>query len=460
MQLLPRSLFGRLTLVLLTGLTTTMLLSASVHLRERGRIVHEAIQGDITERTVDTVLLLDSLPPAERHRLLPVLNGEQTRVGLADAPRELPPEDARTAGAELVGEQIRKRLGADTEIEVALAGFIMSGLMHDHGSADVAGPGRHGAGRHAMASRFIVQAQLKDGTWVWFERRIPREIFEWPPQMLLTLLILLAGVVTLSLVAVRWIVRPLDRLREAADALGKDIHRPPLPETGPVEVAETSRAFNTMQRRIGRFVEDRARMLAAISHDLRTPLTRLRLRADLLDNEELGDKIRRDLDEMQSMVGATLEFMRGTASREETRSLDLIALLESLSEDAEEAGAPVRLRGQVQTPYRGRPVALKRCIGNLLDNALRYGGEAEIEVTDSETAVTVTIADRGPGIPPESLSKVFEPFWRMEGSRGRDSGGTGLGLGIARNIARAHGGDLLLHNRKDGGLCAEVTLPR
>ncbi|WPL12658.1 hypothetical protein [Thiorhodovibrio litoralis] len=126
MQLLPRSLFGRLTLVLLTGLTTTMLLSASVHLRERGRIVHEAIQGDITERTVDTVLLLDSLPPAERHRLLPVLNGEQTRVGLADAPRELPPEDARTAGAELVGEQIRKRLGADTEIEVALAGFIMT----------------------------------------------------------------------------------------------------------------------------------------------------------------------------------------------------------------------------------------------------------------------------------------------------------------------------------------------
>jgi signal transduction histidine kinase len=215
-----------------------------------------------------------------------------------------------------------------------------------------------------------------------------------------------------------------------------------------------------MQRRIARFVEDRARMLAAVSHDLRTPLTRIRLRADLLDDEELGDKIRRDLDDMQTMVEATLDFMRGTASREETRSLDLMALLESLSEDAEESGARVRLRGQVQTPYRGRPVALKRCIGNLLDNALRYGGEADIEVTDSDSAVTVTIADRGPGIPLESLGKVFDPFWRLDASRGRDSGGTGLGLGIARNIAKSHGGDLVLHNRKDGGLCAELTLPR
>jgi signal transduction histidine kinase len=336
----------------------------------------------------------------------------------------------------------------------------MSGPMHGRGGLDPLGPGRDGVGRHAMASRFIVQARLKDGSWVWFERRIPRERFDWPMQMLLTLLILLAGVITLSLVAVRWIVRPLERLREAADALGKDIHRPPLPETGPVEVAETSRAFNTMQRRIARFVEDRARMLAAVSHDLRTPLTRIRLRADLLDDEELGDKIRRDLDDMQSMVKATLDFMRGTVSREETRSLDLMALLESLSDDAQESGARVRLRGQVQTPYEGRPVALKRCIGNLLDNALRYGREADIEVTDSATAVTVTIADRGPGIPPELLERVFEPFWRLESSRARDSGGTGLGLGIARNIARAHGGELVLRNRPGGGLIAELSLPR
>jgi signal transduction histidine kinase len=311
-----------------------------------------------------------------------------------------------------------------------------------------------------MASRFIVQAQLRDGSWVWFERRIPRELFDWPLQMLLTLLILLLGVTALSLVAVRWVVRPLERLRAAADALGRDIHRPPLDETGPVEVAETSRAFNRMQRRISRFVEDRARILAAMSHDLKTPLTRIRLRADLLDDEDLGTKIRRDLDDMQRMVEATLDFMRGTESREETRSVDLMALVESICDDAAEAGQPVTLRGQVTGPYQGRPLALKRCIGNLIDNALRYGGSADVEIRDSGQAVTLTVADDGPGIPTESLEKVFDPFFRLESSRARRSGGTGLGLGIARNIARAHGGDLVLRNRADGGLRAALTLPR
>jgi signal transduction histidine kinase len=227
-----------------------------------------------------------------------------------------------------------------------------------------------------------------------------------------------------------------------------------------VEVAETARAFNTMQRRIGRFVEDRARMLAAVSHDLKTPITRLRLRADLLDDEELGEKIRRDLDEMQAMVQETLDFMRGTDSQETTHPIDLMALLESLIEDAGEAGQGVRLTGRIEQPYPGRPLALKRCIGNLLGNALRYGGEVEVLVQDSAQSVTLRIADRGPGIPPDTIDKVFEPFFRLEGSRGRDSGGTGLGLGIARNIARAHGGDLVLGNRPQGGLVAELKLPR
>ena len=457
MRLLPRSLFGRLTLVLLSGLTVTVLLSAGVQLRERGQILYEAIHSDVIERTVGIVQLLDALPSGERRRLLPVLGGPQTRIGLADAPLEEPSDDHRSAGAELVYRQLRQRLGQDVEIRVALAGFVMGG----HPMMGMGGPAAAMRnGEHAMASHYVVQARLRDGTWVWFERRIPPELFDWPLQMLITLGILLVGVTSLSLVAVRWIVRPLGDLRRAADALGKDIHRPPLPETGPVEVAETSRAFNTMQRRIGRFVEDRARTLTAVSHDLKTPLTRLRLRADLLDDEELGEKIRRDIDDMQTMVEATLDFMRGTESREEARPLDLMALLESLRDDANEGGERVRLRGQIKRSYPGRPLALKRCVGNLLDNALRYGGQAEIAVRDSDQAVTLTIADRGPGIAPDAMDKVFEPFFRLEGSRGRDSGGTGLGLGIARNIARAHGGDLVLKNRDGGGLIAQITLPR
>jgi signal transduction histidine kinase len=404
--------------------------------------------------------LLDALSPAERRRLLPVLNGPGSRIGLADGPLDMPPSDTGTAGAELVRRQLRERLGDDVALRVAVAGFVMHGPMRGRAMGPMAPHRGPVAGVHAMASRFIVQAQLRDGSWVWFERRIPRELFDWPLQMLLTLLILLLGVTALSLVAVRWVVRPLERLRAAADALGRDIHRPPLDETGPVEVAETSRAFNRMQRRISRFVEDRARILAAMSHDLKTPLTRIRLRADLLDDEDLGTKIRRDLDDMQRMVEATLDFMRGTESREETRSVDLMALVESICDDAAEAGQPVTLRGQVTGPYQGRPLALKRCIGNLIDNALRYGGSADVEIRDSGQAVTLTVADDGPGIPPESLEKVFDPFFRLESSRARRSGGTGLGLGIARNIARAHGGDLVLRNRADGGLRAALTLPR
>ena len=163
---------------------------------------------------------------------------------------------------------------------------------------------------------------------------------------------------------------------------------------------------------------------------------------------------------MQSMVDATLDFMRGAEIREETRSLDLMALLESLCDDAREAGAQIRLEGRIKRPYLGRPLALKRCIGNLLDNALRYGGSTDLEVKDGDQWVSIAIADQGPGIPPEAMERIFEPFFRVEGSRGRASGGTGLGLGIARNLARAHGGDLTLRNRDGGGLIATLTLPR
>jgi signal transduction histidine kinase len=462
MRLLPRSLFGRLTLVLLTGLTATLLLSAGVHLHDRGRVLYEAIHDEVIERTVGIVQLLDALSPDERRRLLPILNSDQISIGLADAPLDMPPTQTGSAGAELVRRQLGQRLGDSVELRVAVAGFVMHGPMHPRAMDPMAGRQGLGpmSGPHAMASRFVVEVQLRDGSWVWFERRIPRELFDWPVQLLLTLLILLAGVTGLSLVAVRWVVRPLERLREAADALGRDIHRPPLDETGPVEVAETSQAFNRMQRRISRFVEDRARILAAVSHDLKTPLTRIRLRADLLEDEDLGAKIRRDVDDMQHMVEATLDFMRGTESREDTRPLDLMALVESLCDDAAESGQRVTLRGQVESPYQGRPLALKRCIGNLIDNALRYGGSAEVEVIDSGQNVTLTVADQGPGIPPVSLETVFDPFFRLENSRARHSGGTGLGLGIARNIARAHGGDLLLRNRDTGGLLAELRLPR
>ena len=322
------------------------------------------------------------------------------------------------------------------------------------------GPWAYMHGLHAMARFFHIQVQLQDGTWVRFERGLPEQLFDWPARLLIVLGVLLASVILLSLVGVRSLIRPLRDLRQAAEGLGRDIHQLPLPETGPTEVRETARAFNTMQSRLKRYIEDRAGILAAVSHDLKTPLTRIRLRIEMMDDEELRAKTEKDLAEMESMVSTTLEFMRGSETTEPNQRLDLMALLESIQQDASEAGGQVYLSEQPIAPYDGKPLALKRCIVNLVENALRYGGQADIAVEESGKSLIISICDKGPGIPAELLQRVFDPFFRLESSRAQHTGGTGLGLGIARNIARAHGGDIELHNRSGGGLCAKIMLPR
>lgn len=473
-RLLPRSLFGRLTLILLSGLAFTALLSTSVMLWDRGQTLYQSLRLDLVRRTVAVVRQFDELSPAERERLLPLLCTPESRVRLAPEPLDTPPlEPDAEAAARLVEARLREQLGEDAEIRVALSdvqrlppGHLRRRLGPGPGPPQ-AGPFAEPMGpMHAMhrgpplARYFFLQVRLTDGGWVVFERQVPEDLFDWPVRLLLTLAILVAGVTLLALVAVRGVVGPLRELRQAAEALGKDIHRPPLVIAGPLEVADTARAFNDMQTRLKSYLEDRARILAAVSHDLKTPLTRLRLRLELLDDEGFRAKIQKDLDDMEAMVSATLAFMRGGESREPSQPLDLMALLESLRDDAADAGWTVDLQGRVERPLRGRPLALKRCLGNLLENAVRYGGGAEMAVREDAQGVVLEIRDRGPGIPPGDLERVFEPFVRLEGSRAQHTGGTGLGLSIARNIARAHGGDLVLENRPQGGLVARLTLPR
>jgi len=470
MRILPRSLFGRLTLVLLVGLVLAQLLSASILLRDRGQTLYRSVRADLVERTAGIVRLLDALAPVERRRLLPLLSTPETRIRLTDAPADAQPtgveEDSVTVAVE---RALRERLPAHQEVRVALwdaalaerpsPGMAAMHRRHMMGHEDP-GPWAYLRGVAISAGGFLIQARLDDGSWVQFERRIPDSLFDRPTRLLLTLAVLLVSVVVLALLAVRWVVRPLRALRQAAEELGRDIRRAPLPDTGPLEVRETARAFNTMQQRIRSFVEDRSRILAAISHDLKTPLTRLRLRSDLLEDEDLRDRIHADLDDMETMVSATLDFMRSSEGHEESRQLDLTALLESIRDDARDAGWNVSLTGAVTAPIRARPMALKRCITNLVENGVRYGGEVEVVVEDDGRQVRIDVQDRGPGIPSELTDKVFDPFFRIESSRARHTGGTGLGLGIARNIARAHGGDLTLHDRDGGGLRAELTLPR
>jgi signal transduction histidine kinase len=261
--------------------------------------------------------------------------------------------------------------------------------------------------------------------------------------------------------AVRLVTKPLSVLAGAAEELGRNIERPPLPETGAIELARASRALNTMQDRLKRYVETRLKVLGAMSHDLKTPITRMRLRAEMLEDAELRTRFIRDLDAMQEMVGSTLDYMRGLSEGgEELHPIDLNALISSLKQDAEEAGHTVTIAGATPGPVMGHAQALKRCLQNLLDNALAYGQRADITVRDEGRAVNVAIADSGPGIPERDIERVFDPFYRVEGSRNRNSGGSGLGLSIARNIAQAHGGAVRLRNLPQGGLEATLVLPR
>lgn len=289
---------------------------------------------------------------------------------------------------------------------------------------------------------------------------LPESLYSWPLRLLGYLAMMLVSVLLLALVAVRVSTRPLKTLADAAEQLGRDISSPPLNESGPDEVNRAAQAFNTMQRRLQRYIEDRSQVLAAISHDLKTPITRLRLRTEMLEEPTLQEKFGSDLNEMEQMVSTTLDYLRGTESKEPLVSVDLGALLQALQDDLTEVGWRVRLHPSEGITCRGRPLALKRCLGNLIENAARYGQEARVHLEQDDEQVRIVIADRGEEQIDVPLEQLFNPFFRREQSRSKASGGSGLGLGIARNIARAHGGDVLLRKGKEQGLEAVVTLPR
>jgi signal transduction histidine kinase len=280
------------------------------------------------------------------------------------------------------------------------------------------------------------------------------------PRSLLFNLVLLALLVAIAVYLVtRGITRPLSDLARAAEAVGRDLRQPPLVERGSREVRDAARAFNTMQERMQRYVDSRTRVLAAMSHDLKTPLTRLRLRMATIDDADMQFRVDRDLDEMENMVHGALTLLRGLNDDESAEAVDINELLGTLQGEFAEMGTPFEVYGRVRVLYAGKPMALKRCLTNLISNAAKFGGGVSVHVQDG-AAVVIAVRDQGPGIPAEHLARVFEPFYRVESSRNRDTGGTGLGLCIARDIAQAHGGGLTLSNLPQRGLQATLTLPR
>lgn len=283
-----------------------------------------------------------------------------------------------------------------------------------------------------------------------------------PANLLMDIGVRLAALMFAAWIGARWLSEPMKRLARAADELGRNIDRPPLPEDGTTECREASRVFNQMQAQIRQQLADRDRFVASVSHDLRTPLTRLRLRTEGLANATQRSAFQRDVKEMDAMVTATLDYLVTGADAEPFVLLDVAALMDTLTEDHCACGQQVRCEGGAE-PLLAQVSALRRCVENLVENALCYGQQADIRLTDSATEVRIEVFDRGPGLAPEELTRVLAPFYRVEGSRNRAHGGVGLGLSIAHDVARRHGGDVVLRNRDavDGsGLVASVVLPR
>ena len=429
----PRSLFGRLILIWLLGLAAVLAVSSWIYLGERGRAARNTMFEHMALDVVTVVALMDSLPATERAAALKRLERSHYRFVLASLPEGKPLGEDFAHPAWI---RLREGLtGRPMEMRAALSG--------DH---------RHPA--------LYLGTQLADGSPFLVEAMAPVPMTP-PARTLAAMAALVIGVILITLLAVRIATRPLSRLAQAAEALGEDLERPPLAEEGPVEVRRAATAFNWMQTRLRGLFAERTRILAAVSHDLQTPITRLRLRAELMDDEVLRDKMLADLSAMQALVEEGLAYAGSTAAPKEAAILtDLDTLAASLVADYTDAGQPVSLAGPGgHQPVRTRPRTLRRLLGNLVDNAIKFGGSAELLLDGSDRLPAIVVRDRGPGIPDTELGKVFEPFYRLETSRNRETGGTGLGLAIAKQLANALGAELILSNRAVGGLEARVVLP-
>jgi signal transduction histidine kinase len=314
--------------------------------------------------------------------------------------------------------------------------------------------------RVAHPNAYFMAVELRDGSWVMFiKNRRP-----WGNPLPANLTPTLASVVLLilaaSMLATYFLARPIRQFAKELRQRGGNPRAEPVQETGPKELRGAIQAFNALQAQLRQFVDDRTLMLAAISHDLRTPLTKIRLRGEFIEDEEQRMRLFRDVDDLQAMADSALSFFRDDYKDEEATVFDFAGLLRTIADDYSDQGAPVRYAGPDRFAISGRPFSIRRACMNLIDNAVKWGGSADLELTCNTTEVTLSVKDRGHGIPPEALEQVFSPFFRVEQSRNRSTGGMGLGLTSALAVIRAHGGDIRLRNRQAGGLEVRVTLPR
>jgi signal transduction histidine kinase len=464
-RFLPQTLPAWVLLILIAGLVTTQVTTISIVTRERAASNNLLELFRLSDRAFSLVKLMYAVTPGERKQLALRLTNPAYVVTVTDTPAistAIPSDDdlaeleddivARLTKFGIVEARIRREAAEPTGSE-----------KPDFTPDPDIGPIEHEflrlASSISQSARLLASIEFKDGQWLNFVMPLT------PVSPVLTgrttaLLVLVAAlVVFLSIWALRRLTAPYRMLESAVKRLGEDLKSPPLPESGSREYRSAARAVNTMQSRLRDYVEDREQLAAALAHDLRTPLTRMKLRLELLTNKKLKASLLHDLSDIEAISRSVVDFATFEVKEEEAERIDLWSLVDSIVDSYKEVsfeGTELHARGLVCV---GRPVALRRCITNLVDNAVTCGSKAHIGLSRDGNDIVLTIRDEGPGIPQVKLETVFRPFTRVEGSRSRETGGFGLGLTIARTIARGFGGDIRLANRPGGGLITELRLP-
>ena len=461
-RLWPKRLAGQMIALLLLALVAAQVITILIFADEHRLALRAADRAQLLGRTVSIVRLLESSPPSLHEQILTTASSPRLRYWVTRksvVEREDDEEDyapARRRLAQLLGEDI------DRDVRVAFDDDDWRDWWRgrrERENDDEPRFRREYDRRHGPFS-IVMSTRLRDGGWLNLETSLPPPGPGWKLPALTWLLVTAFIISAVVILMVRRITRPMASLAAAAERAGRGEAIEPLDEIGPLDIRQATGAFNRMHDRLQRYMQDRTRMLAAMSHDLRTPITTLRLRAEFIEDEETRNKILETLEEMQRMTEATLAFVREEAQTEATRRVDLGALIESIVLDFSDLGHEVRFDGKGPVIHDCRPQGIKRAFRNLLENAVRYGEKADVALIEEAAAVLITIDDQGPGIPEDKIDRMFQPFVRLEESRSEETGGIGLGLAIARSIIRGHGGDITLQNRDEGGLRATISLPK
>ena len=446
----PASLTARMVLLAVGIVALVVLIAAAWTFWDRTDTARRFVRLATIDRMAATQLLVDRLPRSELPLALRAISGPLLLVRMLDEPRGRPIDDPRL-DRHLALLMLRHPSGVFLGRDVVLR------------QVDREAPGGRRDGAPDLLpsfARYEVGIRQDDGSWLIFT--VPADTLSrfWLGRAVAVMLGVVGGAALLAWLLFRRVTRPVTALAIASDRFAIGVAGDPLPERGPSEVRRATAAFNRMRQRIGDLLSERNSMLAAIAHDLRTPLTRLRLRLEDLPEEAARAKAQADVLAMETMLRETLAYAKDVAGVEKTTDLDFAALVRTAVDDLSDAGRAATYEGPDRLVVRGRPTALRRAVDNLLVNAIAYGMSADVELASADSNARMTVADRGPGIPSELRERVFEPFYRLETSRSRATGGTGLGLALARGIFRAHGGDIRFHDRAGGGTVVEATLAR